>query len=133
MGAYYDDVKDAVLEHLKDEPERYIHYSGSDLFDEFVAADSVTGNASGSFFCDSEVAKEMVLENISEVAQVYYEDYDMEGLGMDIYNAAWENIDVKARCGILPRVIQDVLSELEAERAIEDEDDADEEVDDDAE
>jgi len=130
MGAYYDDVKNAVLEHLKDEPERYIHYSGSDLLDEFINADSVTGNASGSFFCNSEVAKEMVLENISEVAQVYYEYYDMEELGMDIYNAAWENIDVKARCGVLSRVIQDVLSELEEERAI---DDDDEEVDDDAE
>lgn len=131
-GSYYNEVIDDARTYLEENADMYLHATENELYNDFLSADSITGNASGSYYCNSYQAKEMVLGNIEEVAEIYYENYDMEDFGMEIYNAAWETIDVKARCGVLMYVIPDLLSELQSNREVDDdEEDYDDEEDDD--
>ena len=79
------------------------------LYDDLFISDSVTGNASGSYFCNSWKAEECLCHNFDLLAEALNE------FGSDIRyleNGA-EACDVTIRCYLLGQAINEALDELE--------------------
>ena len=82
-----------------------------ELNDDLWTVDSVTGNASGSYFCNSWKAEEAIahnLELLSEAMAEFCDDCNALQNG-----AEW--CDVTIRCYLLYRAIENALDELESE------------------
>lgn len=104
---YINEVKDEIEAKVKD---------GSDiddirdwLYDEMFVSDSVTGNASGSFYCNSWRAEESVAHNWELLEEAleefgYGEDFNPISKG-----AEW--CDVTIRCYMLGQVLSDAMDE----------------------
>lgn len=78
------------------------------LYDDLWIVDSVTGNASGSYFCNAWSAEEALchnLELLSEAMQEFCCDVDALSKG-----AEW--CDVTIRCYLLGQAIAEVIAEL---------------------
>lgn len=110
--AVTDDIRDYFAEneiHLKDYADR------DELFeqvrDRLWTCDSVTGNASGSYFCNAWKAEECICHNLDLLTEALNE------LGGDLTlleNGA-ETCDVLIRCYLLDQCLNDVIDELEEE------------------
>lgn len=118
-----EDVKEVLEENYSEQLEKLKNdeinadWFASKLHDDLFVDDCVTGNASGSYFCNSYKAKECVLgesnkgtNNIVYAVQAYQEFYD--NFAMDLENENWERIDVIIRCWLLYRAINEVLEEI---------------------
>lgn len=114
---YAEQLKNDVCEFISDEGYN-ITAMGFDaayeaLYDDLWVEDSVTGNGSGSYFCNRYLAKEKVLEDGFE----YVGGMIREGLcGADSFvkylaDEDWESIDVMIRCYLLGSVLTEVLEE----------------------
>lgn len=113
---YLEAVKDDVIEYIKYEVDAS-DYADRDELEEFLndelfVNDSVTGNASGSYFCNSWKAEECLCHNMDLLGEALYEfgsdsDYLMK-------NGA-EACDVTIRCYLLGQAIAEALDELEDE------------------
>lgn len=83
------------------------------LYDDLWINDSVTGNASGSYFCNSYKAKETVLEDMDTVKEALKEFcVSAETIGEKFLNEEWEYLDVTARCYVLGSALSSALDEL---------------------
>ena len=79
-------------------------------------ADSVTGNASGSYTCNSNVAQEYVLDNIDLLNDAVNDGFiDRDTVAIKFLNEDWEYFDVTIRCFLLWEAISKALDELENE------------------
>lgn len=81
-----------------------------ELYDELWVADSVTGNASGSYTCNTWRAEEMVCHNTDLLCEA------IEDFGNDIqcYKRALQSAeyaDVTIRCYLLPTATREALAE----------------------
>lgn len=125
MYDYYEEVKQAIEDVLNDKAyylnieavhpndlEEYEEVLNEELWNE----DAVTGNASGSYYCNSYEAEEALAHNLRLVAEA------LEGLGynsldIDALNDT-ERLDVFIRCHILQSCIREYIEdnylELEA-------------------
>lgn len=109
------DAKEAILENMeywnfddREELEEVAH-------DELWADDSVTGNGSGSYFCNAWKAEEALCHNWDLLAEA------CEEFGQDIGEAVKQGVegcDVTIRCYLLGQAIAAALDELEEENAI---------------
>ena len=118
---YLETVKSDVMDHIKwndikvttsnrDELE-------SSLYDELFVSDSVTGNASGSYFCNAWKAEEAICHNLDLLAEA------CEEFGsMDVLKDGAEACDVTIRCYLLSQAISEALDELEEDDEDEDSD-----------
>jgi len=102
----------------------------SSLYDDMFSDDSVTGNASGSYTCNSYRAGLYLLRNI-DLYEEACNEFGREHNGIFSNEAA----DVTIRCYLLGGVIDNVLSDMEDEladeiEAYENRDDEDEENED---
>lgn len=87
------------------------------LNDDLWIADSVTGNASGSYYCNTWKAEEALAHNwdlLSEALSEFGQD------GTDVLRAGAEAMDVTIRCYLLGQAIAEALDELEEELAEDD-------------
>jgi len=123
------------LEQVKADVKDYIEtndwnidleeYETAEEFEEFLndelwINDSVTGNASGSYYCNSYKAMEEVKENLPEVMEALTEcGYNAQDIGNMFISEEWEKLDVIARCFYLEQAISEVLEEMEIEEVIE--------------
>lgn len=83
------------------------------VYDKMWIADSVTGNASGSYFCNSYKAKECVIDNIDLLNEAFYEfGCDSTEVGERFLNEEWEYFDVTIRCYLLASCLSEVLEEM---------------------
>jgi len=107
---YYEEVKNDVIDYINDEinfddyeskEELYEH-----LYDTLFIEDSVTGNASGSYFFNTYKAEEAICHNMDLIEEAYSEF----GGTPDYSNP--EVIDVTIRCYILPMVIEEAIEEV---------------------
>lgn len=104
-----DDVREALAEY------RYTDFETLDdlrekLNDDLFVRDSVTGNASGSYFCNAWKAENCLLHNmdlLEEAAEEFGDD-----LG-ELVKRGSEVCDVTIRCYLLYDAIADVLTEIE--------------------
>ena len=110
------DAKEAILENMeywnfddREELEEVAH-------DELWTDDSVTGNASGSYFCSTWKAEEALCHNWDLLAEA------CEEFGQDIGEAVKhgaEYCDVTIRCYLLGQAISAAIDELEEEGKIQ--------------
>ena len=117
---YENAVRADVLEWIRD------HYSNDEiteklqerddweqeLNDDLWTADSVTGNASGSYTFNAWEAEENVCHNLDLLGDALEEF----GCDMDIMKSGAEACDVTIRCYLLGGAISAALDELEEER-----------------
>lgn len=104
----YDVLKDYtyIFEEYTDDGEVDFGTVRDDLFDELWTNDSVTGNSSGSYTCNSSQAEENLCGNWSLIVEACDE------FGETIRDP--EKVDLTIRCYLLGEVLQDVLNALEA-------------------
>lgn len=116
MYDYREAVKNDVLEYIKDE----INFEEFDsleeleqhLNDELWTVDSVTGNASGSYYCNSWKAEEALAHNWDLLVEAL-EEFGQDGT--DILKQGAEAMDVTIRCYLLGECIAAALDEIEDE------------------
>ena len=86
--------------------------------DELWVDDSVTGNASGSYFCNAWKAEEALAHNWDLLAEALRE-FGLDGT--DVLERGAEAMDVTIRCYLLGQAIAEALDELEEELAEDEE------------
>ena len=122
MYNYREAIKSDVLDHVRNEytPDEIREKLEdreeweSELNDELWIADSVTGNASGSYTFSSWTAENYVSDNLDELRRAC-EDFGIDAatIGEKFLDDEWEYFDVTIRCYLLGSAISEVLDELE--------------------
>lgn len=112
IKAYIDEEID-LAEYTDDAGELDRERLEEDLNEDLWIADSVTGNASGSYTCNSNVAKEYVLDN-REICTEALSEFCVEpaDIADHFLHGEWEYFDVIIRCYLLGAAIADALDEL---------------------
>lgn len=126
---YLEAMKEDVKEYVKNEAELTLDdllYNRSDLeeklHDDLWVNDSVTGNASGSYFCNTYKSKECVLDNMDLLKEMCQEfGTGAETIGQKFLDDKWEWMDVSIRCYLLDQAISEALDEVEEELTGEEE------------
>lgn len=112
---YLESVKEDVKEYidneinLKDSTDR--EELEQKLNDDLWVCDSVTGNASGSYYCNSWKAEEALAHNWDLLSEAMKEF----GCEVDLLEKGAEWADVTIRCYLLGQAIGEVLDEMEEE------------------
>lgn len=110
------DILDYIAENInisdfsdREELENYLN-------DTLWTADSVTGNASGSYTFNRWTAREYVLDNMDILADMC-DDFGIESaeIGEHFRSEDWEWFDVSIRCYLLGQAIAAALDELDPE------------------
>lgn len=94
------------------------------LNDDLWTCDSVTGNASGSYYCNTWKAEEALAHNWDLLAEAL-EEFGQDGT--DVLKEGAEAMDVTIRCYLLGQAISAVLDDLEEDGAFEEEEEEEEE------
>ena len=119
LGERFDELfEDVTAEALKVDA-----YEVADkIADELFNCDSVTGNASGSYFFNKWEARDAVIDNISLLREMCFAwNYDNEIADMFLSDD-WESMDVMLRCYLLHEIMCEVMEEVrDAIEGIEDE------------
>lgn len=105
---YFENVKEDVKEYLEENKEDLEGKNEDELYDELFIADSVTGNASGSYTFNTWEAEENLTHN-----------FDLLQGALDMFGDTWENAinrgaeycDVTIRCSLLGQALHEVLEE----------------------
>ena len=129
MEAIKDDVRQAIKwDYPTDEWKGRRDELEEKLNDDLWINDSVTGNASGSYTCNSSTAREYVTEDgISYISDMCAEfGIEAEEIGRRFIQEDWEWMDVSIRCYLLGQAISEALDELEEEWDEEDEEQTEE-------
>lgn len=112
--AMYEDIKEYIAENYETEEivkdfmtkdEAFEH-----LYDEMWTADSVTGNASGSYTFNTWKAEEMLCHNL-DLASEAYKEFGYESIPNMLIEGA-EAIDVTIRCYLLTEILDEVLDDI---------------------
>lgn len=117
MYNYYEEVLQAVEEAAKEAytPEVLEPVDLDDYAEKLNEAlwfdDSVTGNASGSFFCNSYKAEEALAGNWNLAAEALEEFAYNDGFNAFAKGAEW--VDVTIRCYLLNSCIADYIEQNE--------------------
>lgn len=112
---YLENIKADVKEYidneinLKDFSDR--EELEEKLNEDLWTCDSVTGNASGSYYCNSWKAEEALAHNWDLLAEAMEEF----GCEVDLLEKGAEWADVTIRCYLLGQAIGEVLDEMEEE------------------
>ena len=113
---YLETVKADVRDYIKNEVTLEDFSSRDDLeetlYDDLFSCDSVTGNASGSYYCNSWKAEEAVAHNWDLLAEAIIEFGDND---VNILEKGEEWADVTIRCYLLGQAISEVLDEMQEE------------------
>ena len=120
-----DDIRDYIADNVNlDEYRGRRDELEEQLNDDLWTADSVTGNASGSYYCNAYEAEEALCHNWDLLADALEEF----GGDFDVLRQGPEACDVTIRCYLLSECLSAVLDELEEDGALDEneEDEADE-------
>lgn len=105
---YYEAVKEDIRNALEETEER----DYDRLYEQLWIDDSVTGNGSGSYYCNSWKAEEAICHNLDLLGEAL--EMFCCGPGYLMENGA-EAADVTIRCYVLSECLSEVLEELEEE------------------
>ena len=98
--------------------------------DDLWTDDSITGNASGSYWFSSYKAQEAVTDNmelLQEALDEFGADYD--DIGRKFMAGDWEGFDVSIRCYLLSSIVAEVLDDIEADGDLDELDDDEDDED----
>lgn len=109
--AMTEDVKEWIKENI-DLTEWTEDREGLEqqLNDDLWTEDSITGNASGSYYCNSYKAEESIAHNWDLLNEAL-DEFEQNNINVIKKGAEWA--DVIIRCYLLRSVISDVLDEME--------------------
>ena len=113
---YYDSVCEDIRMWIEDHKEWIIEKEFADedelrefLYDEMFIADSVTGNASGSYTFNTYQAEENICHNLDLLGEACEEF----GNGVDVLKDGAEACDVTIRCYLLSKCLSKVMNEID--------------------
>lgn len=117
---YLEAVKEDVREYINNEIE-LLDFSSLEELEEKVnndlwINDGVTGNVSGSYYCNSWKAEEALSHNWDLLAEAL-ENFGQDGT--DILKQGAEAMDVTIRCYLLGQAIAEALEEDNIEEKLE--------------
>ena len=120
---YLENMVADVKEYIKNDAEldrNDLEYNRNDLeenlYEKLWVEDSVTGNASGSYFCNSYKSMECVIDNMDLLQEMCSEfGIEAETIGEKFLDEEWEWMDVSIRCYLLGQAISQALDEIEEE------------------
>ena len=105
----YDDVLAAIKEHDLSQFEDIEEYEEK-LNEDLYIQDTVTGNTSGSYFCNAYAAEEAICHNLDILEEAIEEfEYNWN----DTFKYGAESADVVIRCYLLGEIIAAVLEDSE--------------------
>lgn len=106
------DIKAYIVENNCIQDYESLDDANQSLYDILFVEDSVTGNASGSYTCNSAKAEEYVAGNqkILVEAMREFDCMDAEHMEKALTDAEW--CDVTIRCYLLGSVLSKVLDEM---------------------
>ena len=109
--AMTEDVKEWIKENI-DLTEWTEDREGLEqqLNDDLWTEDSITGNASGSYYCNSYKAEESIAHNWNLLSEAL-DEFGQNNINVIEKGAEWA--DVTIRCYLLDSIISDVLDEME--------------------
>lgn len=110
---YEQVMKEDITSYIKENysAKEVLDLDYDTLFETLWVADSVTGNASGSYYCNTWKAEEAICHNL-DLAQEAFEEFGYEGIPFD---KGAEYIDVTIRCYMLGQVLSDTLYDIQQE------------------
>ena len=110
---YIEALKNDIRQYMEDNDFDYTDKEDLEeqLNDLLWTADSVTGNASGSYTFNRAEAKEYVMDNMPLAVDAFREFDEIERFVGYLESEDYERIDVTIRCFLLGQVIADVLEE----------------------
>lgn len=119
MYNYLEAMKSDIIDYIRNEVNTN-EYADSDELDAFLndelwTVDSVTGNGSGSYHCNSYKSMECVIDNIDLLNEAITEFCEDDVIGEKFLNEEWEWMDVTIRCYLLGQAISEALDEMEDE------------------
>ena len=114
---YLEAVTEDVREYIENEIDLAEWKGNRDgleeqLNDDLWICDSVTGNASGSYYCNTWKAEEALSHNWDLLAEALSE-FGQDGT--DVLKEGAEAMDVTIRCYLLSQAIAEALDELDEE------------------
>ena len=119
---YLESIKEDVKNYIKENKENESYdFNNLDelkniLYDDLFIDDSVTGNASGSYYCNSAKAREAVQGNEELLINALIEfENDAESYKKCLINP--EFADVTIRCYLLSQAIDEVVEDLKKENS----------------
>ena len=85
------------------------------LYNTLFTEDSVTGNASGSYWCNANKARECIMgdPNAEDYIREVISGYGMTAEEIADHFMDWEYWDVTIRCELLYNVLGDVIDDME--------------------
>lgn len=117
---YYEAVKEDVKEYIENEVNLNEFTDREELEEklneDLWISDGVTGNASGSYYCNSWKAEEALCHNLDLLGEALSEFGCDEG--NYLLEKGAEAADVTIRCYVLNSAISDALDELEEEEKL---------------
>lgn len=118
MYNYLEAMKSDIMDYIRNEVNTNEFSSREELEEslnnDLWNADSVTGNASGSYYCNSYKSMECVIDNIDLLNEMCTEFcIDSATIGEKFINEEWEWMDVSIRCYLLGQAIAEALDEME--------------------
>lgn len=117
MYNYLEAMKSDIMDYIRNEvnTNEYADRDELDAFlnDELWTVDSVTGNGSGSYHCNSYKSMECVIDNIDLLNEAITEFCEDDVIGEKFLNEEWEWMDVTIRCYLLGQAISEALDEIE--------------------
>ena len=122
MYNYLENLKSDIMEYLEENNIKITTENRDEmeqqLYDDLFIEDSVTGNASGSYYCNSYKAEEALVGNLDLLKEALIE-FGCEGVDFLDKGAEWA--DVTIRCYLLGQALSEVLDEVETDEEEEEE------------
>lgn len=110
---YREAVKSDILDYINNNID-FKDFNDLGELEEYLneklwVEDSVTGNGSGSYYCNSYAAEEAICHNLDLLGEAL----DAFGVSCDILKDGAEAADVTIRCYLLGECIAEALEEIE--------------------
>lgn len=127
---YLDMIEDDVREWINDNVDLDDYKGNRDgleekLNDELFNEDSVTGNASGSYYCNAYKAEEDITHHWDLLAEAL-EEFGSNISATEMLDKGAEWCDVTIRCYLVGKAIRNVLDELEEDGKFDEDEDEEE-------
>ena len=118
---YLEETKNNIIVYVRENKDYLEGKSQEELYDEFFICDEITGNASGSYYCNTWKAEEAISHNLDLLAEAC-EEFGCSDINYLQKGAEW--CDVSIRCYILGQALEEVYDEV---KSILEEEDSDNE------
>lgn len=111
---YMENLKGDIKDYIEENKKYLEGKDENELYDIMFLEDSITGNASGSYYCNTWKAEESLCHNMDLLKEALEMFGYTNGIDQELAtNAEW--CDVTIRCYLLGQALGEVLEEIEWE------------------